>query len=595
VERASARVHQMCVEINRAHPDKTNPPGVYMPPLRESFVMDLRPKILVIVGAAICTLLIAAANFAGLLLSRVIEREGEFAVRAALGASWRILARQQLVQAVVLAAAGTFAGLFIAFWITPSLVAMSPEGADSTGSAMREFDYTVGFDWPVFAYAAGTMLLVALASGFLPALRASRTNLRAATNSAGRGATLDRSSRRLLGSLVVAELAIAAALLIASVAGAQFFRKLANEPWGFETKDRVTFNVTFADRIYGTPAEKQRAVDEILSQLRSSVGIKSATVTGPSPMNAQRDLMTCTPEGTQPPEPPGYYLTYLRAAVPDYFRTMGQSLLQGRDFTDADTSTAQPVCIVSRAFAQQFWPGESAIGKRVKWGRTDGPRPWLTVVGVVADMKAIADPRDGEVNGLIIRPFQQLVAAQSYEMDEITFVVRTEQHHDGIEAAIRNAVARADSRLAPFQIISLNEAASNSRVTERFIFVLISLFGMLGLVLAGVGLYGLLSLQVARRQREFGIRTALGATTAELISLVTRQGATLLVIGFVIGGVVTHGFVRVIQSAWAGMPAPTAVACFTAAAFLSVAAALACWVPARRAARVDPIIALRAE
>jgi putative ABC transport system permease protein len=210
-------------------------------------------------------------------------------------------------------------------------------------------------------------------------------------------------------------------------------------------------------------------------------------------------------------------------------------------------------------------------------------------------MKAIADPRDGEVNGMVVRPFQQLLTTAAYELDEITFVVKTEPQHPGIEATIRTAVARADSRLAPFQILSLDEAASNTRVTERFIFVLISLFGGLGLVLAAVGLYGLLSLQVARRQREFGIRSALGATARELIALVTRQGATLLITGFVIGGFITYGLVRFIQSAWTDMPGPTPVACFAAAAFLSIAAALACWVPARRAARIDPIIALRAE
>jgi putative ABC transport system permease protein len=595
IRQASTRVRQMCADINRALPDKTNAVAAYMPPLRESFIMDLRPKILVIVGAAVCALIIAAANFAGLLLTRVIEREGEFAVRVALGAGWGRLVRQQLVQALVLAAIGTFAGLVIASWVTPALLFISPEGADSTGSAMREFDYAVHFDWRVFAFATGVMLVVALGFGFLPALRASKINLRNAITSTGRGATLDRGTRRLLGSLVIAELAIAAALLIASVAAAQYFRKLANEPWGFATDRRVAFNVAFADRLFATAGDKQRSIDGVLAQLKALPGIVNATVTGPSPMNAPRDLMSCTPEGVQPPDPPGYFLSYLRTTVPDYFKTMRQPLLQGRDFAETDRPTAPAVCIVSQSFASRFWPGQNPIGKRVKWGRIDGPRPWLIVVGVVADMKAIADPRDGEVIGMVVRPLQQLLAVESYQVDEITFVVQADRPDSNIEATIRSALARADSRLAAYQMSSLDDAAANSRTTERFIFVLLSLFGGLGLVLAAVGLYGLLSLHVARRRREFGIRSALGATASQLIAVVTRQGATLLGTGFVVGASVAYIVVRVIQSEWAGMPAPTALACFSAGVVLCAAASVACWLPARRAGRVDPVMALRAE
>jgi len=164
---------------------------------------------------------------------------------------------------------------------------------------MREFDYVVRFDWPVFSFAAGAMLLVGLGFGLLPAVRASRTNLRGAMRAGARGATLDRASRRLLGSFVVAELAIAAALLIASLAAAQYFRKLANEPWGFSTERRTASIVAFADRLFTTPAAKQRSIEGILTQLRAIRGVVTATVTGPSPMNAQRDLMSCTPEGVQ--------------------------------------------------------------------------------------------------------------------------------------------------------------------------------------------------------------------------------------------------------------------------------------------------------
>jgi len=273
---------------------------------------------------------------------------------------------------------------------------------------------------------------------------------------------------------------------------------------------------------------------------------------------------------------------------------MGQRLVQGRDFAATDTADSPPVCIASESFVKRFWPGQDPVGKRVKWGRLDSPRPWLTVVGVVADIKAVEDSSDGDIAGMIVRPMAQLLPV-SPQFAEMTFVIETKGEGLGMDAAIRAALARADSRLAAYEVISLEEAAAQSRTTERFIFVLVSLFGGLGLVLAAVGLYGLLSLQVARRQREFGIRSALGATAKQIVQLVARQGATLLGIGFAAGAIATWGVIRLVQNQWAEMPAPNVIAWLSGACVLAGAVVVACWLPARRAARVDPVIALRAE
>ncbi len=593
IEQAEAAVRRMCVAINQAEPSPSNPHDVYMPPLRESFVMNLRPKIMVIVGAALCALLIAAANFAGLLFGRVVEREGEFALRAALGASPARLVRQQLVQAMLLALLGTLLGLLVATWATPALFAMSPEGSDVTGSAMREFDYAARMDWPVLGFATGVMLFVGVAFGFLPAARASRTDLRSAMSATSRGATLDRGSRRLLGALVVVELAIAAALLMASLTATQYFRKLLDEPWGFATHDRVAFHVTLSDRLFPDATIKQRAVEAMLNELRTLPGVEGATVTTPAPMNAPWNLLSCNPEGATPPEPRGFYLAYLRNAVPGYFQTLGQSLLRGREFLATDTADSPPVCIVSQHLVQRFWPGQNPLGKRVRWGRLDGPRPWLTVVGVVADMKVVTDPRDGDVVGMVARPLTQMLPVRG-QIEELTCILHTKTAGP-MDATIRAALARVDSRLAAYDIVSLGEAARRSYATEHFIFVLVSLFGVLGLILSAVGLYGLLSLQVARREREFGIRCALGATASQLIQLVARQGATLLGLGLLVGTICTWAAVQIAQNRWSEMPAPNVLAWLGGGLVLGAAVVLACWIPARRAARVDPIITLRAE
>ncbi|PYK83863.1 MAG: hypothetical protein DME41_05010 [Verrucomicrobia bacterium] len=485
--KAEEAVRRMCAAINRHDPNPANARGAYIPPLRESFVMDLRPKILVIIGAAAGALLIAAVNFAGLLLARVIEREGEFALRAALGASRRRLVRQQLVQALLIALIGTALGLLVASWITPMLFALSPEGADATGSAMREFDYAARLDLPVFAFAAGVMALVGLGFGLLPALRASRTDLRGAISVMSPGATLDRSARRLLGSFVVIELAIAAALLTASVTATQYFRKLIEEPWGFETKHRLAFSVTVPDRFFPTATAKQNALETSLAQLQTMPGVKSATVVSPSPMDASWTLMLFNAEGAPAPEPRGVYTAYSRVPVPGYFQSMGQPLLQGRDFNAGDTADAPLVCIISKSIAQRFWPKDSPIGKRIRWGRLDGTRPWFTIVGVVGDMKAIADPRDGEVLGMIARPLAQMLVHATTSLDDITFVLHTNGRSVN-EASIRAALARANVNLAAYNFVSLEDAAARSRTTERFIFVLVSSFGLIGLVLAAVGL-----------------------------------------------------------------------------------------------------------
>jgi putative ABC transport system permease protein len=589
---ADAAARRMCAAIKQAGPDPANAIRAYMIPLRESFIMDLRPKLLLIAGAGLCAMLVAAANFAGLMLARVVERDGEMALRAAIGATRGRLIREGLVQALVLAACGMVFGLIIAGWLTPALVALSPEGADATGSAIREFDYGVRLDWPVFAFAAGSMLLIGVGFGLLPAWRASRTNLRSALGSIGRGATLDGSTRRLLSGLIVVEIAIAALLLLGSLTVTQYFRKVIREPWGFSTEHRVVFNAMLSERLFSSIEARAQTIDKILAELRALPGIRSAAVTAPSPMEAARDLMGCVPEGAQPPEPRGIYLAYMRGAGPGYFSTVGQRLLRGRDFAETDRVDSPPVCIVNESFARRFWPGQDPLGKRVKHGRLDNPRPWYTVVGVVADTKAIVDRRDGEVVGTVAFPLPRWLAVGG---DEMTFVVEGKGEAKSVEGDLRQALARADKRLAAYTLVSLEQAAAESWVTERFLFVLVALFGALGLVLASIGVYGLLALQVTRRTREFGIRLALGATAQALIRLVAAQGVRLLAFGFLAGGIAAWAAAKIAHHQWPEIPATDPLIWIGAIIVLSAGVALACWLPARRASRVDPMIALRAE
>lgn len=593
LEQADAAMRRVAAAINAAAPDANNPRRAYIRPLREGFVADLKPKLLVIAAAALCTLLVAAANFAGLLLARSVAREGETAVRAALGASRSRLVRETLTQALVLAALGTAAGLVLASWLTPALVALSPEGADATGSAMREFDHAVRLDWPVFAFAAGAMLLAGAGFGLLPAWRAARTDLRSAISAGGRSVTLDRGTRRLLGGLVVAEIAAAAVLLAGSVLLTQYFKRLLEAPWGVETGQRLSFNAMLSTRVVADGAERMRIVDRTLTELRALPGVTAVTATLPHPLNAARQLVSLNLDGHASPEPRGFHLAYLRAAPPGYFATMGQPLLRGRDFTADDRAGSAPVAIVNAALAERFWPGQDPIGKRIKWGRVDSPRPWLRVVGVAGDTKAVVDPNDGEIIGTVVLPAPQLLALANF--DEFTFVLKTAGDARGFEAAARSALGRADARLAAYEVKTLDEAAAESRVTERFALVLVGLFAVLGLVLAAIGLYGLLALQVTRRTREFGVRSALGATAGQVIALVVSHAARLLALGLAVGALGAWAALRVAQSRWPDLPAINPLPFLAAATVLTFAIALAAWLPARRAARVDPMTALRNE
>ena len=229
---------------------------------------------------------------------------------------------------------------------------------------MREFDSAVRMDWPVFGFAAGVMLLTSLGFGLLPAVKAARTDLRGAMNASSRSATLDRSTRRWLASLVVVELAVAAALLTASVTATQYFPKLLDEPWGFQTRDRLAFKVTLPDQYFPNAAAKQNALEATLAQLRSLPGVKSATVASPSPMNAAWNLMSFNAEGAPAPGPSGVYFAYSRATVPGYFQSIGQTLLRGSRFSRKRWCRCAAGLRRERGDREAFWPNERAIGKR---------------------------------------------------------------------------------------------------------------------------------------------------------------------------------------------------------------------------------------
>jgi putative ABC transport system permease protein len=583
----------LCARIEREWPQAANPKAAAVNPLREGFVSDLRPKLLTISAAAAFVLLLAAANVASLLLARHIEREGETSVRAALGASRGRLIRDSLAHSLMLAAAGSALGVMVAAWLIGPLVALSPLGSDATGRAIREFDPTVSLDPTVMAVSVVLTLFTALAFGLLPAWRAGRANLQHALKGSGRSGTLDRGTRRVLGGLVAAEVAVAVVLLVGTGLMVRSFQELVDRPWGFATANRLVFDVSFTPQLRPEHAARADYVDQALGRLRALPGVVSATATTPHPMTAARSLAAISPVGgIEAPRERGYFLIYHRLVTPGYFQDMGVRILRGRALDETDRPDGPRVAVVSETFAKNMWPGQDPLGKEIKRGRINDPRPAYVVVGVAADTRAVLDPTDGQVAGSWFLPYAQNPA---FLTDNVTFVLETVAPPETLQTAARAALAGVDRNIALYGFNTIERMIDEAHAEDRFALLLITLFGALGLILSAIGLYGLLSFQVARRTREIGVRAALGAGQGDIVSLIVREAGRLVLIGSVLGCAGAFMASRVLRNQLNEIPLDDPTTYLLAVGTLLVAAALASWLPTRRATRVDPMVALRSE
>jgi predicted permease len=326
--------------------------------------------------------------------------------------------------------------------------------------------------------------------------------------------------------------------------------------------------------------------------LRALPGVISATATTPDLVSFGRNLAAVTPQGSTPPQPRGYFLVNHRMAMPGFFRAAGIHIVRGRGLDETDRPDGQKVAVISESFARRFWPGEDAVGKSIKRGRADDQRPPYVVVGVFADVKGLTDSTDGELPGVWYLSYAQ---NPNYLANDVVFLVHSAQAPELLQAAVRAELAQIDPAIAAYNFDTLSHLVNETYVEGRFALLLISFFGLVGLVLAAIGLYGLLALQVARRTRELGIRAALGARPRAIVGLIFAQGARLVGLGLMAGGILALGALRLIQGQLHGVSAGDPSAYLVTVLVLGVTALFACWLPARRAAKVDPMVALRAE
>jgi predicted permease len=581
VAAAEASLKTVAASLERAFPKENAGRSVALTPLAEAAVgVNNRSQITLagglMMGIVGLVLLIACVNLANLLLAQAAGREKEIGVRAAMGASRGRVIQQLLTESIVLAFLSALVGFAIAYGGRTVLWSFRPP-------FIRDSDLDLGFDSRVLLFTLSIALLTALLIGLVPALKAARPNLIEVLKVGGRGNTVGWASSPFRSMLVVTEIALA---LVALVGAGLFIRSMQNaqriDP-GFESTNLFLFNFDLGALHYDE-GRGQQFFRAAVERAKTAPGVESATIADAPPLTGGGFSRTIFPEGQN--EASGYRgtLTQLDDIAPNFFETMRIPLVAGREFTDADRATTKPVAIASEAMAKHFWPNENAVGKRFHFF---GDPTLREIVGVV---------RNTVVNniGEEPQPLAYLPLMQNYS-PFATMAVRTSGRPEPVISAVRSQVQSLDSNLALTQMQTIGEVIGQGLWAPRMGAALLAVFGGLALVLAIIGVYGVLSYSVNQQTREIGIRMAMGAQTGRVLGLVVGQGMRLAAAGLILGLIVAFAAMRVMSSLLFGVSAHDPITFVGVSLVLAVAAVLACYIPARRATKVDPIIALRYE
>ncbi len=580
-EQAQAAMGTIADQLQQQYPETNTNWGASVVSLQEQTVGQIKPAALVLLVAVGLVLLIACANVANLLLARAAARQKEIAIRLALGSSRLRLVRQLLTESLLLALMGGLAGLLLAMWSVDLMVANIPEDMAFSLPRLKE----IGINLPVLGFTLLVSLFTGLVFGLAPAFQASRFNLNDVIKEGGRGASTGLSGHRLRRLLVVAEVALSAVLLIgASLLIKSMFKLLEVNP-GFSGKNVLTMRTTLPFAKYPEDSQIIGFYNQITERLEQLPGVESSGLISHLPLGGSNSSSGFDIEGKPAPTPADQPEAAHRAISSDYFRVLNIPVIKGREFTPQDNETAQRTVIISESLAHRFFPGEDPLGKRIK--PDDPSNPWFSIVGVVGDVKHW---------GLDRKPEPTLYFTyQQQPQDSMVLLVRAKADPTGLMAAVRNAVLAVDKDQPVYEIKTVEDAIAESIVLPRYTAALLSVFAALALVLAAVGLYGVMSYAVTGRTHEIGIRMALGAAPRDVLKLIVGQGLSLALIGLASGVVAAFGLTRLMSSLLYGVSATDPATYLLISALLTGVALAACAVPARRATRVDPMIALRYE
>jgi len=576
---ANADTTAVAAALEKQYPDEDGHLGLALQPTAEALVGDVRESLLLLFGAVAFVLLIACANVANLLLARGASREREIAVRAALGGGgWRMV-RQLLTEAVVLSLAGGIAGLLIALSATNYVSTLPALQIPRIAQAR--------LDWAALLFMTGVSVLTGIVFGLAPALHSMRVDLASALKSGGRAEMGTKSQTRMRRLLVVGEVSLALMLLVAAALMGESLMNLWRVPPGFDSHGVLAFDVNLPSTRYGKPEQSAAFYKRLQDSLNATAGVKQASAIFPLPLSDSRIRTTFVIEG-RPVAKSDEPRTQFRSVALDYFSTMKIPLLAGREFNAHDSMHSTPVVIINKALADKFFPGENPIGKRMRPDAApSGEPPMREIVGMVGNVKhrGLAEAPDPES----YMPYEQ------EPIGDMTFVVRASGNPLDLLPAIREQVKALDPEVPLYRARTLDSYVSDSLAQKRFTGLLYGTFAGLGLLLAVVGLYGVMSHLVGQRTHEIGVRLAVGAARGDILSMVLRHGMWLAGMGVVIGTLGGLALSRVLASQLFGV-APNDVWTYVAViAVLGLVAAAACYFPARRATRVDPIVALHYE
>ncbi len=575
---ARAEMDALQLRLIEQHKEFNTGWGITLTPLREQFAGELRPALRVLAGAVGFVLLIACANVASLLLARAATRQREIAVRTALGAGRFRIVRQLLTESLLLAGLGGAVGWLLAWWGVKTLVGLSPPELGVLQG--------IRLSAPVLGFTFLVATLTGILFGLVPALEASNIKLSETLKEAGRSLGGNARSRRLRGALVVAEVALALVLLVGAGLLIRSFLRLQAADTGFNPENVLTLRVALPGRRYDTDPKRINFFTAAVARMRALPGVESAGAINFMPF-AGPGAGTSFEIAGRPPSLPGQRMvTGVCVADQHFFQAMQIQLRRGRMFTEQEVREMRHVVIVNEALVRKYFPNEDALGRRLTIAMKNENVP-TEIIGIVADAKHAQLDREAEP--MSYWPIAEL------PYNTMTFVLRTRGESLNVAAAARHVIGQLDPQQPVADVRTLESLLGTSVARQRFNTVLLGVFAAVALLLAGVGIYGVMSYNVTQRTHEFGIRSALGATAANISRLVLWQGMRLALAGVVLGVIAALGLTRLLRALVFGVGITDPLTFSAVAALLAAVALVACWIPARRATKVDPMAALRHE
>ena len=578
-QQAQAEINSIASRLAREYPDVNAGLESVVIPLHEQIVGDVREALLILLGAVVLVLLIACANIANLLLSKATARHKEIAIRTALGANRGRILRQLLTESTLLGLLGGVFGFLVAYAGSKTLVSFG------SFSIPQLTDFSFDMKVPLFALVVS--LLTSLIFGLAPAIDASNPNLNEALKEGGRSSSGGATRARLRNALVITEVALAVVLVTASGLMLRSFVRLQGTSSGLNPHNLITLELELPDVRYHAAQQQTLFQQQLLQRVASLPGVQYAATVDNLPFSGNAFNTSFTIEGRPTGPTTETPRAYYRVISPDYFPAIGIELHKGNQFTDRDTAEQPGVAIVNETAAQRYWPGVDPLGKRIKRGRPESKNPWLTVIGIVSGSRQLS-LKEGSQPEIYV-PYLQNPGLT------FTLVARTASDPRSLTGALRKEVLSADREIPAVNIKLMEELITNSVAKERFYVLLLAVFAALALILAAVGVYGVMSYSVTLRTRDIGIRMALGARPADIFKHIVGQALLLGLIGLGVGIVLAIASTRVMSSLLYGINATDPLTLAITSLVLLAVALLASYLPARRATRVDPLVTLRYE